>query len=164
MTVRRHGFSLRPLLPMLALALLLAACAPTPRPGPPPPAGVESSLSPEAATQALIASLGQNGLSIDRAPGGLTATSSDARFTLCDTIWVRERSSSSSSPRGSFASPDSTRITADIRVAPGPLGSAVTWRTLASGNYLNRFDNLRFDARCATSGELEQLIEDAVRG
>lgn len=164
MTTRRHGFFLCPLLPMLAIGLLLAACAPTLRPGPPPPPSVESTLSPEAATQALITALGQNGLTIDRAPGGLTATSADERFTLCDTIWVRERSGSDTSHRGSFTSPDSTRVTANISIAPGPLGSTVSWRTLASGNYLNRFDNIRFDARCATSGELEQLIEDAVRG
>lgn len=164
MTHRRHGPYIRPLLPMLALGLLLPACAPAPRPGPPPPARVDSSLSVEAATAALTERLGQNGLSIHRAPGGLTATSTDERFMLCDTIWVRERSASDKSPRGRFTSPDSTRIRADVRIGPGPLGSTVTWQTLASGNYLNRFDNIRFDARCATSGELEQLIEDAVRG
>lgn len=164
MTTRRHGFFSRPLLCMLALGLLLTACAPSPRPGPPPPARVDSSLSPEAATAALTEALGRNGLAIDRAPGGLTATSADERFTLCDTIWVRERSASDKSPRGRFTSPDSTRIRADIRIDPSPLGSTVTWRTLASGNYLNRFDNIRFDARCATSGELERLIEEVVRG
>ncbi|MEZ5864457.1 MAG: hypothetical protein R3D25_10480 [Geminicoccaceae bacterium] len=149
---------------MMALGLLLAACATTPRPGPPPPARVDSSLTPEAATAALTEALGRNGLNLDRAPGGLTATSADERFTLCDTLWVRERSANDSTTRGRFTSPDSTRVRADIRIEPGPRGSVVTWRTLASGSYLNRFDNIRFDARCATSGELEQLIEDAVRG
>lgn len=162
MTARRHVSSLRLLAPVILAGLMLVACMP--QPGPPPPARADSSLAPAAATAALAESLVRNGLGVERVAGGLRATSADPRFALCDTIWVRERTSGSQSARGRFTRPDSTSITADIRIADAPRGSVVTWRTFASGNYLNRFDNRRFDVRCATSGELEQLIEDAVRG
>jgi hypothetical protein len=144
-----------------ALVLALAACVPpAPPPGPPPPVQTTTSLDLVAARQALEERLQAEGFDVDRAVGGLVATTTDARFVACEPMMMQERGSSAT--RSHIARPDRVTATASIRIEEAGPRTRLSWGTAFSGSYLNRFDNRRVEAPCRSTGELERLLETAL--
>ena len=144
--------------PTIALLGLLAVAAcqpPAPPPGPPPPARTTTSLELDAARAAFAERLLVLGFSVDREVGGLVVSTTEPRFTACPAIWVSELGRRD---RSRLTRPDRTTATAVVRIEATGARTLLTWRTSFSGSYLNRFDNLRFEAPCRSTGELEQLL------
>jgi hypothetical protein len=144
----------------LVFAMLLGACQPpSPPPGPPPPVRTTTSLDLEGARTTLAERLLAQGFSVDRKVGGLVVRSSDARFAACPAIWVSELGRRD---RRRLVEADRTLATATIRIEEAGPRTRLGWQTSFSGSYLNRLDNIRFEAPCRSTGELERLLETAL--
>ena len=147
----------RTLLTPCLLALGIAACQPpAPPPGPPPPLVTSTSLDLETARETLAERLLAMGFAVDRRLGGLTVSSADPRFTACAALRVRELGRDDT--RSRLVSADRVTATADIRIEEAGPRTRLSWATRFSGSYLNRFDNIRFEASCRGTGELERLL------
>ena len=140
--------------------LALTACQPPAAPpGPPPPVGTTTSLDLDSARMALAERLLALGFSVDRDVGGLSARTTDTRFSACPAIWVSELGRRD---RRRLVEADRTLATATIRIEEAGPRTRLGWQTRFSGSYLNRFDNNRFEAPCRSTGELERLLETAL--
>ncbi len=143
---------------LLALGALLGACQPPPSPpGPAPPLRTTTSLDLPATHAALAERLAAEGFTVERSVGGVTVSSTDPRFTACDRLQLRERGSDDT--RSELVRPDRTTATAVIRIEEAGARTRLSWQTRFTGSYLNRFDNLRVEAPCRGTGELERLLE-----
>jgi hypothetical protein len=153
--------ALRPLLIACLLAFAVAACRPpAPPPGPPPPLATSTSLDLETAREQLAERLLASGFSVVQRVGGLSVSTTDPRFASCDVISVRERGSDATRSRLTRA--DAVTATADIRIEVAGPRTRLSWQTRFSGSYLNRFDNIRFEQPCRSTGELERLLATAL--
>ena len=144
--------------PTIALLGLLAVAAcqpPAPPPGPPPPARTTTSLDLETARTTLTERLIAQGFSVDREVGGLVVSTTDPRFSACPAIRVSELGRRE---RNRLTRPDRTTATAVVRIEAAGARTLLTWQASFSGSYLNRFDNIRFEAPCRSTGELERLL------
>lgn len=151
-------------IPALLMACLLmfgvTACQPpAPPPGPPPPLRTTTSLDLEGARTALAERLLAQGFSVDREVGGLVVSTSDPRFAACPAVWVSELGRRE---RRRLAEADRTTAAATIRIEAAGPRTRLSWQTSFSGSYLNRFDNIRFDGPCRSTGALERLLETAL--
>ncbi len=135
----------------------IAACQPpAPPPGPLPPMRTTTSLDLETARLALTERLTQDGLEVEQRLGGLTVTGTDDRFTACAPIVISDVRGGNH--RSRLTRPDRTTATAVVRIEAAGARTLLSWQASFSGSYLNRFDNLRFEAPCRSTGELERLL------
>ncbi|MEZ5866953.1 MAG: hypothetical protein R3D25_23795, partial [Geminicoccaceae bacterium] len=116
------------------LAVLLAGC----QEGPPPPESAASAAPEQSVESRVEAALRSNGLTVEQTANGLRATSSSDRFARCDAVEVGGGDSGSSRQ---FTPPESVSATALVTFTPSGSGTAATWQTSYSGNYLNRESN-----------------------
>jgi len=145
----------------LGLAGLLAACQPTPSAAPAAPARqTTTSLDLETARATLAERLIAAGFAVDLDVGGLRVQATDPRFMRCATLPVRSRDRKSSQRQ--MARADRTVTTATIRLEEAGARTRVSWQPSFTGSYLNRLDNLRFDAPCRSTGAFEQLLSTAL--
>ena len=143
------------------LALAAAGCTTAPPPSAPLPAHTTTSLATSEATEQVIAALQGAGFIIERDVGGLRATSHNPRFTACERILVRDRLNDSNN-RSMRTAADQTTAVVTVRVQEEGARTRVDWHSRHSGNYLDRYTNLRFDAPCGSTGALEELLAGAV--
>jgi hypothetical protein len=142
----------------LAVALFVAACQPA---GPPPPGSASSALAPDAVVAELASSLEARGFEVEATEDGLRASSSDAAFTRCLPVNVRDGSGDG---RRVFTQVDTRQAIALVRAVPTAAGAEVSWSTSYAGRYRNRVDNTWFDRTCDGTGELERLLQSIVAG
>jgi hypothetical protein len=142
------------------LGLLAAACQPAAPAGPPPPRQTTTGLELEAARTALADRLAAEGFTVEAAVGGLRVHSFDPRFMTCDVLTLRPRGSESEQTR--LARPDRTTTTVAIRLEEAGARTALSWEPRFTGSYLNRFDNLRFEQPCRSTGVLERWLATAL--
>ncbi|MEZ5864459.1 MAG: hypothetical protein R3D25_10490 [Geminicoccaceae bacterium] len=140
-----------------ALTVLLAGC----QEGPPPPESAASAAPEQSVESRVEAALRSNGLTVEQTANGLRATSSSDRFARCDAVEVGGGDSSSARQ---FTPPESVSATALVTFTPSGSGTAATWQTSYSGNYLNRESNESFERPCEGTGALEDLLQKAVDG
>jgi hypothetical protein len=159
--MRRRPSARRPRLGTCLLALGLAACQPPAQPpGPPPPSRTTTSLGLEAARETLAERLQAQGFAVERRVGGLVARSTDKSLASCDVIRLRELGQDDT--RSRLVRADALTATADIRIEEAGPRTRLSWQTRFVGSYLNRFDNVRVDAPCRSTGALERLLETAL--
>jgi hypothetical protein len=144
-----------PTIAVLGLLAVAACQPPAPPPGPPPPLRTTTSLDLETARTTLTERLMAQGFSVDREVGSLVVRSTDPRFSACPVISVSELGRRD---RSRLTRPDRTTATAVVRSEAAGARTLLTWQTSFSGSYLNRFDNLRFEEPCRSTGELERLL------
>jgi hypothetical protein len=143
----------------LGLAGLVAACQPGPASapaGPPPARQTTTSLDLEAARATLAERLIAAGFAVDQDVGGLRVRSTDPRFMRCASLPVRSRDSDSSQRQ--MARAERTTTTATIRLEQAGARTRVSWQPSFTGSYLNRIENIPFEAPCRSSGVFEQLM------
>lgn len=144
----------------MLLGLLVAACQPAPPPGPPPPRQTTTSLDLEEARVALVARLVAEGFTVEPDVGGLRVRADDPRFMRCDVLMLRPRGRDTKQTQPTR--PDQTTTTVIIRIEAAGPRTRLAWEPRFFGSYLNRLDNIRFDAPCRSTGVLEQLLATAL--
>lgn len=119
-----------------------------------------TSLDLDSARTALEERLLAQGFDVDRAVGGLVATSTDPGFVVCEPLIMQERGSDATRSRTARA--DRTTARAWIRIEEAGTRTRLSWETSFTGSYLNRFDNRRVEEPCRGTGALERLLETAL--
>lgn len=142
------------------LALLVGACQPAAPTSPPPPRQTTTSLDIEAASVALADRLIAEGFTVERDVGGLRVRSEDPRFMRCEVLTIRPLGGESKQTR--LTRPDRTTSTAAVRIEAAGQRTRLTWEPRFLGSYLNRLDNIRFEAPCRSTGQLEHLLTTAL--
>jgi hypothetical protein len=148
---------------LLIITATLAGCQAPPKDPP-----MRQAISPAAPTDvipAIIDELNAIGFDVSQEGSTITATLSGVQadpFVACDKIWVTDVGDRKSRRRAE----DARTETANYRISvnQGASGSVINIVPSNSGNYVNSFTNLPFDARCGSTGELERRLSATAHG
>ena len=155
-------------LSLLVLGGLVASCGPARSPLPPPPTAATTQKLPQEISGLIEATLLERGFSIvDRSNNAIIARLDGAgadQYVDCQRVKISDPFVEDGANRQRIVEPRESHALMNIVFAESDAGTEVRFNPDNRGTYNNSYVNLDFERRCASTGEIERVIVQALSG